>query len=226
MNTHQFGKWVLGAGFVATLTTANLTASKLAVYDFPLVGETTGSVAAFMIGVSFLLSDLSSEIYGEETTRYLVNAAILSVAMVYGLVTAALAIPAASAYENAAAFQTVFAASPPILIASITGLIISQNLDIEIFHRVRQRTGGRHRWLRNCVSTGVSQLFDTSVFTVLAFVILPPLFGSVALSLSVVAGIILTEYLIKLIVAAFDTVAFYGVTGVTGRAPPEAVDNE
>jgi hypothetical protein len=226
MNTHRFGKWVLGAGFIATLTTANLTASKLAVYEFPVIGETTGSVAAFMIGISFLLSDLSSEIYGKATTRYLVNAAILSVVMVFGLVAAALAIPAAPAYESAAAFQAVFAASPPILIASIIGLTISQNLDIEIFHRVRRRTGGRHRWLRNCASTGVSQLFDTSAFTLLAFVILPPLFGSVALPLSVVVGIILTEYLIKLIVAAFDTVAFYGITGLSERSQAEAVSDE
>jgi len=62
----EFGKLFLAVGFAASLVTANLTASKLAVYDFPILGELTGSVAAFMIGVSFLFSDLLSN-YTERT---------------------------------------------------------------------------------------------------------------------------------------------------------------
>lgn len=214
----SFGKWAIAAMFAASLVTANLTASKLAVYDFPVIGEVTGSVAAFMIGVSFLLTDIASEVYGRRTARYIVNASILSVALAFGLVAVALAIPASPAYENAAAFQTVLGASYPILIASVLSLLLSQNVDVSVFHAVRSRTGSRHKWLRNLASTGLSQLLDTAVFTWLAFAAIPPLFNQSPLPLGVIAGIIFAEYIIKLGFALGDTVIFYAVTAAASRA--------
>jgi hypothetical protein len=89
---------------------------------------------------------------------------------------------------------------------------VSQNLDVSIFHAIRDRTGHSHKWLRNTVSTGTSQLLDTALFTVLAFVVLPPLFGQGTVPLAVVASIIVAEYLIKLAVAVLDTSVFYVAT--------------
>jgi len=214
----EFGKYLFAILFGASLVTANLTASKLAVYDFPILGELTGSVAAFMIGISFLMTDLLSEIYGKRTTRYIVNATIAAVALAWGMVAVAMALPASPAYQNAAAFGTVFSASYPILLASIMSLILSQNLDVSIFHAIRDYTGGRHKWFRNMASTGTSQLLDTAVFTWLAFIILPPLFNQPALPFAVTVSIITAEYIIKLAVATLDTGVFYAVSGAAERA--------
>lgn len=213
----EFGKLFFAVGFAASLVTANLTASKLAVYDFPLVGEVTGSVAAFMIGVSFLFSDLLSELYGKDTARYVVNATIAAVALAWALVAAAVWMPAAESYALTSEFGAIFGASYPILLASILALIVSQNLDVSIFHAVRDRTGRSHKWLRNTLSTGTSQLLDTALFTVLAFVVLPPLFGQGALPFAVVGTIIFAEYTIKLGVAVLDTGVFYAATAAAER---------
>jgi len=213
----EFGKLFLAVGFAASLVTANLTASKLAVYDFPILGELTGSVAAFMIGVSFLFSDLLSELYGKDTARYVVNATIAAVALAWGLVAAAVWMPAAASYDLTAEFSTIFGASYPILLASVLSLVISQNLDVSVFHAIRDRTGQSHKWLRNTLSTGTSQLLDTALFTVLAFVVLPPLFGQGTVPLAVAGSIIAAEYLIKLAVAVLDTGVFYGATAVAER---------
>lgn len=213
----EFGKLFLAVGFAATLVTANLTASKLAVYDFPIVGELTGSVAAFMIGVSFLFSDLLSELYGKDTARYVVNATIAAVALAWGLVATAVWMPAAASYGLTAEFGAIFGASYPILLASVLSLVVSQNLDVSIFHAVRDRTGYSHKWLRNTLSTGTSQLLDTALFTVLAFVVLPPLFGQGTVPLAVAGSIILAEYLIKLAVAVLDTGVFYAATAAAER---------
>jgi len=213
----QFFKISLAVGCASALVAANLTASKLAVYDFPVVGEVTGSVAAFMIGVSFLFSDLLCELYGKRTARYVVNASIIGVGLAFALVAAAVAMPAAESFALASEFGAVFGASFPILLASIISLFISQNLDVSIFHAVRSRTGRGHKWARNTISTGLSQLLDTSLFTVLAFVALPPLFGQSTVPWAIVGTIIFAEYTIKLSVAVVDTVVFYLVTGVAER---------
>lgn len=64
----------------------------------------------------------------------------------------------------------------------------------------------------------MSQLIDTALFTLLAFGVLPPLFGQSALPLGVIGGIIFAEYMIKLVFAAFDTGIFYAVTHAADRA--------
>lgn len=214
----QFGKYLFALLFGASLVTANLTATKLAVYDFPIIGELTGSVAAFMIGVSFLMSDLLSEIYGKRTTRYIVNATIVAVALAWGMVAAAVSLPASPAYGDASAFNTVFSASYPILLASVTSLLLSQNLDVSIFHAVRDITGRKHKWARNIASTGTSQLLDTAVFTWLAFIVFPPMFGQPTIPFAVTLSIITAEYLIKLTVAGLDTGVFYVLSGAADRA--------
>jgi hypothetical protein len=216
----SFGKWLFAAIFVASLVAANLTASKLAVYNFPILGEVTGSVAAFMIGISFLMTDLCSEIYGKQVTRYIVNASIAAVGVSFGLIAVALTIPASEAYQNTAAFQTIFTASYPILIASILSLLVSQNLDVSIFHTIRSKTGYRHKWIRNILSTGISQLLDTALFTLLAFAVIPVLFGQSGLPMEIIFGIITAEYLIKLMFALGDTVVFYLFTGIAERKAP------
>jgi|APHM01.1.fsa_nt_gi conserved hypothetical integral membrane protein len=210
-----FGKWVLAAVFVATITTANLTAAKIGVYPFPLIGDTIGSVAAFMIGVGFLATDLTSELYGKQTARYIVNSAIISVAVAYAVIEVALAIPPAPFYDGSA-FTTVFEASTPVLIASIVGLLISQNLDVEIFHWIRDKTGSSHKWLRNIGSTAVSQGFDTVVFNLLAFAVLPVVFDTQPVPFAALSGIIIAEYIIKAVVAGSDTIIFYTVTELSG----------
>lgn len=215
-NAPVFGKWVLAAVFASAITTANLTATKIGIYPFPLIGDITGSVAAFMIGVGFLATDLTSELYGKQTAQYIVNATIISVGVVYSLVTVALTIPSAPFYDGGA-FIAVFEASTPVLIASIIGLLISQNLDVEIFHRIYDQTGSRHKWLRNIGSTTVSQGVDTVIFNILAFSMLPPLFNTQPVSLAALSGVVAAEYTIKAIVAGADTVLFYLITGYGGQ---------
>jgi len=213
----EFLKILLAVGFATTLVTANLTATKLAVYDFPIVGETTGSVAAFIIGVSFLFSDLLCELYGKQTARHVVNASIVGVALAFTLVAVAVSLPASSGYELTSEFDAVFGASYPILVGSILSLLVTQNVDVSIFHAVKSYTGKGRKWARNTVSTATSQLLDTVLFTMLAFWALPPLFGGSALPWSVLFSIILAEYTIKLVVAVVDTSAFYAVSGLAER---------
>lgn len=226
LDKKEWLKVTLQLTFAGVLVTANLTASKLAVYDFPILGEMTGSVAAVAIGINFFLTDLLSEIYGEREARKAVNGTILALIVAYAVVFFSIWMPAAGSYANNAEFATVFSSSYPIIVASILSIIVSQNIDISIFHAIRSMTGQRFKFARNIGSTATSQLLDTAFFTFLAFMALPPLFGGSALPLSVVVSIITAEYIVKLVVAVVDTPLFYAVTAVTGSYIDEGEGNE
>jgi len=217
----QFVKWALGLAFAGVLVTANLTASKLVVYDIPLLGTFTGSVAAVAVGINFFFTDLLSEVYGKKTARRVVNGTIFALIVAYALVAFAVWMPPAESYANNSQFATVFNSSYPIIIASIFSILVSQNLDVTIFHTFKRMTDGGHKWFRNLGSTATSQLLDTAFFTWMAFIAFPPLFGGEALPYGIAASIIFAEYIVKLTVAAIDTPFFYAVSGVLEKINPE-----
>jgi uncharacterized integral membrane protein (TIGR00697 family) len=213
----SFFKWSIGLIFAAVLVTANLTASKLVVYDLPILGEVVGSVAAVAIGVSFLLTDLLGEVYGKKAARRVVNGTILALVIAYGLVYFAIWMPPAASYSNNSQFVTVFSSSFPLILASIISLLVSQNLDVSIFHSFKKLTNGKHKWTRNIGSTATSQLLDTAFFTWMAFVAFPPFFGGEAVPLGIAGSIIFAEYIVKLLVAVLDTPIFYAVSALAER---------
>ena len=220
MEEQEYREWVkviLQVTFAGALVTANLTAAKLVAYSLPVIGTLTGSVAAVAIGVNFFCTDLLSEIYGKREARKAVNAAVVAMVVAYGLVFFAIQMPAAESYADNQAFTTVFSSSYPIILASILSILVSQNLDISIFHAIKNKTGKGHKWIRNIGSTATSQAFDTAFFTILAFIILPPLFGAGTVPWGVAAGIITAEYIVKVVVAVVDTPLFYLASGTMER---------
>jgi len=104
----------------------------------------------------------------------------------------------------------VFAGSLPILIASVTTIIVAQHADVWLFASIRERFP--YRPTRNIGSTTLSQLLDTALFTVLAFSILPLVFGGTRLPVATMATIIATEWVIKTGIAVMDTPVFIAAT--------------
>ncbi|MFC1655785.1 queuosine precursor transporter [Patescibacteria group bacterium] len=98
--------------------------------------------------------------------------------------------------------STIFETTPRIVGTSMVSYLISQHLDISIFNFIKKATKGRFLWLRNNVSTLVSQLIDTIFFTFVG------LYGIVA-NAENVWQIILFTYLLKVIIALLDTPFIY-----------------
>lgn len=95
----------------------------------------------------------------------------------------------------------IFSFLPRIAFASLVAYLISQNHDVWIFAKLKNRHKNRYLWLRNNLSTVISQLIDNTVFTLIAFV------G--VFSWDVIGQIFLTSYILKVIVAACDTPFVY-----------------
>ena len=155
---------------------------------------------------SFLVTDILSENYGKSDAKKAVWIGFFSLISMTLLMNLALYflplegdVFASSTHES---LSTIFKLMPRIAIASLAAYLVSQQHDIWAFHFWKKRfSSDRQLWLRNNLSTMVSQLLDSVVFTFIAF------YG--VFELSLLYEILITTYLLKWAVAAADTPFVY-----------------
>jgi uncharacterized integral membrane protein (TIGR00697 family) len=118
--------------------------------------------------------------------------------------------PAAPFYEFAQEYETILLSGTSISLASVTTMLVSQNLDVTIFHKLKE--SGLPKWVRNVGSTVTSQLVDTVLFIGLAFAVLPHFFDGTLTPLAALPSLIISQYVLKVGVALLDTPLFYALT--------------
>lgn len=177
--------------------TANIQVVK-AIEVFGL-DATLGNV---VYATSFLVTDILSENYGKAAARRAVWYGFVSLVALVVLMNLALLFEPSDAdfaHEHLAAIFTVL---PRVTIASFAAFAVSQLHDIWAYDFWRRVLPGRRRiWVRNNLSTIVSQLFDSIIFTVAAF--------AGIFEVKVLLEIIVSTYLLKVLVAAADTPLVY-----------------
>lgn len=196
---------VLASLFIASLVTSNLIFQKFFYWEPLNLFRFEVSVGILPYPITFLITDILSEIYGKKKANQVVVAGIF--ASFFSMLIILVA-DYAPAIDNSPigneTFTKVFGLSPLAVLASMLAYLAAQFIDIRIFHFWKRLTKGKHLWLRNNFSTFLSQFIDT--FTVLfllsSFKILPwSIFGSLLLS----------GFLFKVIIAALDTPILYAV---------------
>jgi len=202
-------KQTLGVLFAVSFVVANIVATKVV-----QIGPFTVSAGFLGIGVAFLCSDLLAELYGRKTARYVVNATLIGLILAQVLIFIALKMQSAPFFGASDAFQVTLGGSSTIMMASLITAVVSQNIDVEIFHRLKEYTEGDYPWTRNIGSTVISQFIDTSMFTILAFGVLPHFLGGTLSPWGAIFSIIVSEYIVKVGVAVLDTPIFYAVQAV------------
>jgi hypothetical protein len=197
--------------FIGFLFMAELTGGKLFQVPFPFFGidAFTMTLGVIPFPLTFIITDLLNEYYGRKGVRFATLLGMVALVFAYVIILIDMRIPAASfSPVTDAAFTNVFANSGAIIFASMVAYIIGQLIDMQIFHALRRRTGGRHIWLRATGSTIVSQLIDS-------FVVIWIAFGSgispqtEPMPFDQVLSISLTNFLYKLIVAIAITPIIY-----------------
>lgn len=157
---------VLAAVFVTALVTCNLIFRKFFIWE-PFGPEGFSfqqSVGLLPYPITFLVTDIISEIYGRRKANQVVLAGLISSVFVLLFVYVGMATEATewSKVQNAD-YQNVFGVTVAGIGASMTAYLIAQMLDVRIFHFWKKTTQGRKLWLRNNLSTIPSQLIDTAV---------------------------------------------------------------
>ena len=171
----------------------------------PFVGDYIfeQSVGLLPYPVTFLVTDIISEIFGRKKANRVVTAGLISSAFMLLIVTVADFVPMAPwSPVSSDVFSKVFGLSAAAVGASMFAYLVAQYIDIRVFHFWKKLTKGKHLWLRNNASTIFSQFIDT--FTVLFLLC----------SLSVInwelfPRLLLNGFFFKVFFAAFDTPLFY-----------------
>ena len=209
--------FVLGGFFLTNALVAELTGGKLfqlqgSPWTWLGLGGVTLSIGVIPWPVVFISTDLINEYFGKSGVRRLTFLAVGMIAYAFVILTAAVTVPAwEKSPVSQEAFRQVFRQSQWIIVGSLTAFLVSQLVDVLIFHAVRSRTGGRLLWLRSTGSTVISQLVDSFLVGYIAFV-LP---GSLAFGDFLRLGV--GNYLFKLTVAILITPLIYLGHGLIDR---------
>lgn len=195
---------LLSGIFLTSLTLGNI----VGVTKFVDLGLFTIPAGLLAYPITFLATDLMSEIYGRKRAQQLVWIGFVMNFFMLGLMALGHVLPDASGVSGAAStFDTVYDFMKPNVIASMIAYLVAQSLDVQAFHFWKRLTGGRHLWLRNNFSTMGSQLVDT-------FLILTILYASGGLgadidSVATLFPLMVSSYLFKVTFALVDTPFFY-----------------
>ena len=174
---------VLAALFVASLVTSNLVFQKF-FYWYPFDAKVFGvklfevSVGLLPYPITFLITDVLSEIYGKRKANHVVIAGIFASLFSLGIIYVSMAAPSTSwSVVNDNTFIEVFGAAPLAVLASMMAYLFAQFIDIRVYHFWKTLTKGKHLWLRNNFSTFTSQIIDTLTVLVLLMFYLILLLG-------------------------------------------------
>ena len=194
---------ILASMFIAALVASNLIFQKFFYWNPFGLFRFELSVGILPYPITFLITDIISEIYGRKKANQVVIAGIFASVFSMGIILVA---NYTSAIDNSPVnnelFTKVFGLSPIAVLASMMAYLFAQFIDIRIFHFWKRKTNGKHLWLRNNFSTFSSQFIDTlTVITLLcSFGVLPwSLFNTLLIS----------GFLFKIIIALLDTPILY-----------------
>ncbi len=194
--------------FISSLVVSNLIFQKFFYwhpFDFKIFGITLFelSVGILPYPITFLITDLISEIFGKEKATNVVLAGIF--ASIFSILIILIADILPTLNESPISdetFNKVFSATPIAVFSSMLAYLFSQFVDIQIYHFWKKATKGKYMWFRNNFSTFTSQMIDsfTVIFLLCSFEII---------AWEIFYGLFLSAVFFKIIIAIIDTPLLY-----------------
>lgn len=183
--------------FVVSLIIANIVSAKIVSFWGLVI---PAAIVAYPL--TFLITDVIGEIWGKEMANRAVKIGFICQLVSLVLIGLSILLPVAPFADNQAEFVGIMKSSFRVVAASLVAYLVSQSWDVWLFHKLKEKCNGKHKWLRNNASTLTSQMIDTAIFITIAF------WGVVPNILVM----ILSQYLIKAVYALLDTIPFYLLT--------------
>ena len=191
---------ILAGIFITNAVVAELIGGKLI-----HVGSAVMSIGILPWPIVFVTTDLINEYFGEKGVRKLSLITASLIAYTFIILFFAMKIPAVNGkgLVSDLQFNGVFGQSMWIIVGSLIAFVVSQLIDVTLFHFVKNKTGDKMIWLRSTGSTVISQLFDSFIVAGIAFW-LP---GKMTTQVFILSA--LTGYFVKLIIAVLMTPMIY-----------------
>lgn len=189
----------------------------IAPFHFSLFGQTGLSFnltcGVLLWPLEFIITDIVNEYYGPKIVRRISYVAVALITYAFVMFYMAIHLPPAGFWVGSrqdagiqnmqVAFNGIFGQGMWIIAGSIAAFLVSQLIDVTVFHRIKAVTGEKWVWLRATGSTVVSQLIDSFIVLFIAFKI-----GN-NWSWQLVLAICLVNYVYKFTVAVALTPVIY-----------------
>ena len=233
---------VLAGCFLCAMTLLNV----VGITRFIQLGPLSLAVGVLPYPITFLCTDLISELYGRRRANFLVTVGLGLNGFILACLWLGNALPSVPAETQAPwqpiqlaeaialpsgdkvsgsieLFQLIYACTSGAVVASMLAYIAAQYCDVQLFHFFKRLTNGRHLWLRNNFSTLTSQLVDSVMVITVTF---GAAFLDGRMTLAALGVLVGSNYLFKMCAALVDTLPFYALTHYLRRyleLPPDAV---
>lgn len=129
--------------------------------------------------LEFVVTDIVNEFYGPRAVRRISYTAVILIAYAFLMYFIAIGVPPAGFWVDSGvqngidnmqnSFNAIFGQGMRIIVGSIVAFLVSQFVDVYVFHKIKKVTGNKHIWLRATGSTLVSQLVDSYIVLFIAF---------------------------------------------------------
>ena len=194
---------ILAGIFIASLVTCNLIANKFVTVN---LGFKIFIVSAGILPypLTFLVTDLISEIYGQKKANLVVfSGFVASIFVLLFLWLGAQFNSIPNSIVDDFTYNAVFQNAWRLITASMVAYLFAQFIDVRVFHFWKKLTNGKHLWLRNNGSTIASQLIDTTLVISILFV------G--VWDTNQILSAIIDGWIFKMLIALLDTPIIYVV---------------
>jgi queuosine precursor transporter len=192
-----FGKTGLFVWIAVSSIIANIQVNK----SIELIGL-TATLGNSVYGSIFLATDILNEKYGaKDANRSVIFGFSASIVMLVTMSLSLIFVPSVNDYAQDA-LVTLFNPAIRIVLGSLLAYLVAQFLDIKLFNIVKKRLpGDKFMWVRNNVSTILSQSVDTLIFVTIAFLFV--------YETPILIQIYISTFVFKVIIALIDTPFLY-----------------
>ncbi|MFH0928216.1 MAG: queuosine precursor transporter [bacterium] len=211
---HSFKKLLVA---LAIYLTSLFAANTLGLKIMPFILGSHLSVAVFSFPIVFLMTDVVGEVYGKRIAKLFVLAGFVSTALFIAYSFLSLAMPWSADGEWAKqGYNLIFGLSARIAIASLAAFLIAEYQDVLAFFFFKEKLGAKRFWLRSFLSNVWSQLLDSTIFMVIAFLGVYPT--------GTLVSIIITWWLYKVAMGALYTpLSYLGISLLKDRKEAIAI---
>lgn len=151
--------------------------------NFTLFGESglgfNMTCGVLLWPLEFIMTDIVNEYYGPKAVKRISYTAVGLISYAFLMYYAAIHTPPADFWVGSRqkegldnmqlAFDGIFGQGMRIIVGSLVAFLVSQIVDVTVFHKIKEKTGNKHLWLRATGSTLVSQLVDSYIVLFIAF---------------------------------------------------------
>lgn len=190
---------ILKAVYVTVIILSNLLGAKvITLFYVPL------SVGIFMVPVAFLITDIIEDVRGKRDVHQLILVTVIALLITFLYTALSVILAPADRYIFNEEYTIIYGNSLRMIIASLIAFILAQLHDVFTFEKVKKLTKGKYIWMRNNISTFLSQIIDTTVFMFIAFYQVTPKFD-----VPYIISMIIPYFAFKVIFAFIDTPLCY-----------------